>query len=53
MAKEVVQQRGVAIRLACTVFCISESCYRYQSQLNVENEQIANWLIHLTNNNRN
>ena len=29
MAKEVVQQRGVAIRLACAVFTISESCYRY------------------------
>jgi putative transposase len=53
MAKEVVQQRGVAIRLACAVFSISESCYRYQSQLNVENEQIASWLIRLTDNNRN
>ena len=42
MAKEVVQQRGVAIRLACAAFSISESCYRYQSQLNAENEQIAN-----------
>jgi len=51
MAKEVVQQRGVAIRLACAVFTISESCYRYQSQLNAENEQIANWLIRLTDNN--
>ena len=53
MAKEVVHQRGVAIRLACAVFSISESCYRYQSQLNAENEQIANWLIRLTDNNRN
>jgi len=51
MAKE-VQQRGVAIRLACTVFSIGESCYRYQSQQNAENEQIANWLIRLTDNNR-
>ena len=42
MAKEVVQQRGVAIRLACAVFSISESCYRYQSQLNAKNKQIAN-----------
>ena len=53
MAKEVVQQRGIAIRLACSVFSISESCYRYQSQFNVENEQIANWLVRLTDNNRN
>ena len=52
MAKEVVQQRGVAIRLACAVFTISESCYRYQSQFNAANEQIANWLIRLTDNNR-
>ena len=52
MAKEVVQQRGIAIRLACSVFSISKSCYRYQSQLNAENEQIANWLIRLTDNNR-
>ena len=53
MAKEVVQQRGIAIHLACSVFSISESCYRYQSQLNAENEQIANWLVRLTDNNRN
>jgi putative transposase len=53
MAEEVAHQRGVAIRLACAVFSISESCYRYQSQLNAENEQIANWLIRLTDNNRN
>ena len=48
LAKEVVQQRSIAIRLACAVFSISESCYRYQSQLNAENEQIASWLIRLT-----
>ena len=41
MAKEVAQQRRVAIRLACSVFSISEQCYRYQSQLNAENEQIG------------
>jgi len=52
VAKEVVQQRGVATRLACSVFSISEPCYRYQSQFNAENEQIANWLIRLTDNNR-
>ena len=52
MAKEAVQQRGIAIRLACSVFSIGESCYRYQPQLNADNEQIANWLIRLTDNNR-
>jgi len=52
MDKEVVQQRGVAIGLACAVFSITESCYRYRYQLDAENEQIANWLIRLTDNNR-
>lgn len=41
MAKEVVQQRGLAIRLACAVFSISESCYRYESRQNAQNEIIA------------
>ena len=30
MAKEVVHQRGLAIGIACSVFSISESCYRYE-----------------------
>jgi hypothetical protein len=53
MAKEVVQQRGLAIRLACAVFSISESCYRYESKQNAENDEIADWLIRLTDNHRN
>jgi putative transposase len=53
MAKEVVQQRGIAIRLACQVFSVSESCYRYESRQNAENEEIANWLTRLTDNHRN
>jgi putative transposase len=53
MAKEVVQQRGLAIRLACAVFSISESCYRYESKQNAENALIADWLIRLTDNHRN
>lgn len=53
MAKEVVSQRGIAIRTACAVFSISESCYRYESKQNAENEEIANWLIRLTDNHRN
>lgn len=36
MAKEDVQQRGITIRVACGVFSISESCYRYESQQNAE-----------------
>lgn len=53
MAKEVVQLRGIAIRLACDVFSISEFCYRYESKQNAQNEEIANWLMRLTDNHRN
>ena len=52
MAKEVVQERGLAIRLACAVFSISESCYRYEAKPNAENEIIADWLNRLTHNHR-
>lgn len=30
MAKQAVAEKGVAIRLACKAFGISETCYRYQ-----------------------
>ena len=53
MAKEVVQERGLAIRLACAVFSISESCYRYEAKQSAENEIIAHWLLRLTDNHRN
>jgi putative transposase len=53
MAKEVVQQRGLAIRVACAVFSISESCYRYEPKQDAENALIAGWLMRLTDNHRN
>ena len=53
MAKAAVAQHSVAISLACTAFGISETCYRYQAKRQAENEEIANWLIRLTDNNRN
>ena len=53
MAKQVVQQRLVSIRVACTVFGISESCYRYEAKLNTENEEIADWLVRITGCHRN
>jgi len=52
MAKRAVQERGISIRLACQLYQISQTCYRYEAQRNIENEQIANWLIRLTDNNR-
>ena len=53
MAKHAVEHKGVAIRLACEAFRVSESCYRYASKHNAENEEIANWLVRLTDNHRN
>jgi putative transposase len=52
MAERAVKERGVSIRLACAMFRISQSCYRYESKTNAENEQIAQWLIRLTDNHR-
>ena len=52
MAKRAVADRGFSIRLACQAFKISETCYRYQPQLNGDNQLIANWLLRLTTTNR-
>lgn len=53
MAKEVVAQRGITIRLACQVFTVSQSCFHYQAKTDDENKRIADWLLRLTDNNRN
>jgi putative transposase len=53
MAVKAVKERGICIRLACQAFRISESCYRYERKLDAENEEVATWLIKLTDNNRN
>jgi putative transposase len=34
-------------------FRISESCYRYERKLDAENNEVATWLIRLTDNHRN
>jgi putative transposase len=41
------------VRLACVIFSVSETCYRYEAKKNAENEQIADWLLRLTDNHRN
>lgn len=41
MAKSVVAARGVSIRLACDIFTVSETCYRYEPKLSEENTGIA------------
>ena len=52
MAHKVVSEQGVCIRVACVAFRISESCYRYERKLDAENDEVANWLIKLTDNHR-
>jgi putative transposase len=44
--------RGLSSRLACAVFAISESGYRYRAKLSDENDEIADWLLRLTDNHR-
>lgn len=51
MAQQAVAHYAIIIRLACTAFSISETCYRYQSKLNDDNALIAEQLIELTEEN--
>lgn len=51
LAQSAVAVRGISIRLACTIFCISESGYRYQPVLCDENQLIAELLIAQTTEN--
>lgn len=53
MAHHAVTVKGISVRQACQIFVISESCYRYMPTLHVENQQIADWLIRITSNQRN
>jgi len=53
MAQRAVNEKGISIGLACRVFGISQTCYRYQAKLSSENAEISDWLIRLTNNQRN
>lgn len=52
MAKDTVRQKGIAVRLACELFSVSETCYRYEAKRNADNEVIADWLLRLTDNHR-
>jgi transposase InsO family protein len=45
MAQYAVSSKDVSISLVCQAFKISETCYRYQPKLQIENEIIANQLI--------
>ena len=52
MVKEVVSRGGISVRLACGIFQVSETCYRYQGKKNAENEEIADWPMRLTGKHR-
>lgn len=53
MAKQLVTQRKISIRLAYDIYGISGTCYRYRPSLSVDNRIIADWLLRLTHNQRN
>ncbi len=53
MAERAVRDRGVSIRLACEIFRVSQSCYRYAPRGRAENDEVAQWLLRLTDNHRN
>jgi putative transposase len=53
VARWAVEEKGLSIRLACEAFGLSESGYRYRAKLRAENDLIADWLIRLTDNQRN
>ncbi len=47
MATKAVTHYAISIRLACRIFKVSESCYRYQPVLVDENQEIADWLLRM------
>ncbi|WAW10783.1 IS3 family transposase [Oxalobacter vibrioformis] len=53
MARRAVADKRISIRLSCETFGVSQTCYRYEASGNTANEQIAQWLMRLTDNNRN
>lgn len=53
MARTAVQKHGISIRQASRALFISLTCYRYQPVHSDENALIAQWLIRLTEEQRN
>ena len=53
MAQELVNRRGTSVQMACSIFSISTTCYLYKPKLRDENIIIADWLLRLTNNQKN
>lgn len=53
LAQKAVQEKGLSIRLACRLFNLSETGYRYQVKYSDENAKISDWLLRLTQAQRN
>ena len=53
MATKAIELKPIGIRFPCQLFSISETCYRYTPKLSPENDNIADWLIRLTHNQKN
>jgi putative transposase len=52
MAQRASEEYNASIRLVCSVFTISPTCYRYQPKLSSENAEITDWLLRLTTANK-
>ncbi len=48
MAERAVFEKRISIQMACQIFSISQTCYRYERKLSDENALIAEWLVRLT-----
>ena len=53
MAKQTITEHGISARLACEIFQVSQTCFRYQTVRDDENILIAEWLIKLVSTWRN
>ena len=52
MAKKVGARRGITTPVAFDIYQVSETCFRYDTKRNSENQEIADWLMRLTDNHR-
>lgn len=53
MAKIAVETKNIRVSMALEIFSISKSCFKYESKLKDENAVIADWLLRITENQRN
>ena len=54
MAKRAVGEGSLSVCLvACQASQFSRSCYRYEVKTHATNEEIADWMLNLTDNHRN